>query len=202
MKRPVVVGLLGGVGSGKSSVARTFERLGALVLDADREAHRVLEEPAVVAGLEERFGPGVLDPAGGIDRGALASLVFGPGATERRRFLEGLVHPRVLARIEAALTGPEAAARGLVVLDVPLLLESGLGERCDHLVFVDASEKTRLARCATNRDWDAEEVSRRERAQTSVAEKRAQADHVLDNDGSEQDLERGVQALFDILTRP
>ncbi|MBM4059773.1 MAG: dephospho-CoA kinase [Planctomycetes bacterium] len=176
--RPVVVGLLGGVASGKSAVAGLFAAHGLRHVDADALARAAAAEPEVVAAVAAAFGPAVLASAG-LDREALGRLVFADAAARRR--LEAILHPRILARIDSALAAARAAGES-VLLDAPLLLETGLDRCCDHVVFVAASEATRAARAAA-RGWPADELARREATQLPLAEKQARASRTLDNDG-------------------
>ncbi len=178
-RRPVVIGLLGGVASGKSTVARAFAAHGLRHIDADAEARRVTADPAVLAEVAGAFGRGVLSPDGTIDRQAMAALVFGDAAARAR--LEAITHPRIRQAILAALAAARTAGES-VLLDVPLLLENGLIEACDVVVFVHASEATRQARAAA-RGWQPGELARREAAQESLASKRARATYQIDNDG-------------------
>jgi dephospho-CoA kinase len=190
--RPRIVGLLGGVGSGKSTIASLFARHGAVVLDADALAHGCLKEGAIRDAVAARFGAAVLRDDGEIDRPALGRIVFGdPGA---RAALEALVHPCVRRELAARLAAPVAARAPLVVLDVPLLLESPLDALCDTRVFVSASRETRLTRVAT-RGWSGEELDRREAAQAPLDAKRAAAAHQLDNDRPLAEVEASVAAI-------
>jgi dephospho-CoA kinase len=185
-----VLGLLGGVGSGKSTVAGLLRRRGLLVLDADAEARAVVELPEVRAALAARFGADVLDGAGRLDRERLAQRAFSdPAATAD---LNALVHPRVRERLAAAL---DAAGPAPVVLDVPLLLESPLAARVTRWVFVEAPEGTREARVQA-RGWAAGERARREALQPDLGVKRSRAAHVLENSGPIEHLERQVDALL------
>ncbi|MEM6675801.1 MAG: dephospho-CoA kinase [Planctomycetota bacterium] len=193
--RPTVVfGVLGGIASGKSRVARLLAGEDGIVLDADATAHRALDDDPVRSRVVARPGPGMLAPDGGIDRSALARVVFDdPGA---RKELEGWIHPVVRATLSEALE--DALSRGVprVVLDVPLLLENadehGFLDRCDHLVFVDAPLDVRAARATRDRGWERDEVSRREAAQMPLARKRVRSDVVIENDGDLDELERAV----------
>ncbi|HEX5010539.1 MAG TPA: dephospho-CoA kinase [Planctomycetota bacterium] len=185
-----VLGLLGGVGGGKSTVAGILARRGLRVLDADAEARAVAELPEVRAALAARFGADVLDGAGRLDRARLAARAFAsPGATAD---LNALVHPRVRERLLAAL---DAAGDAPVVLDVPLLLESPLAARVTRWIFVQAPERLREERVA-GRGWPAGERARREAQQAGLAAKRSRAGHVLENSGTIEHLERQVDALL------
>ena len=165
----IVVGLVGRMASGKSTVAEMFAALGASVIDADAIAHEVLDEPEVRRAVAARFGPGVLAADGRIDRPALARAVFGdgvePGALAD---LEALVHPGVRTRMEAALDAhrrAEKAAGGprVVVLDVPLLVQAGWAGACDRIVVVECDEAVRRARLAA-RGIDSVQQAARDRA--------------------------------------
>lgn len=188
---PIVIGLVGGIASGKSTVAGMFGARGFTVLDADAEARRVTDDPAVARAIAERLGPAAA-PGGRVDRAALARIVFGDPAA--RAALEAIVHPRVRARLLQRLD--EARASGSpVVLDVPLLLEGGLIERCDTCVFVDAAPEVRQAR-ARGRGWDVGELARRERAQADLAVKQARCPHRIRTDGPLEDVHRQVEELL------
>lgn len=196
--RPVVIGLLGGIASGKSLARRVLTAAGAAAVDADTLAHAVLAEPEVRRALIERHGPAILrtEPAGGgppaLDRAALAAIVF--ANRDHLAHLESLVHPRVSRRlrqqVEAHLAATDLPA---VVLDVPLLLEQGASvELCDLLLFVDAPFALRARRVAEHRGWTAAELERREKCQLELGEKQRRADVVFDNSASEADLERTI----------
>ncbi|MFO0985058.1 MAG: dephospho-CoA kinase [Planctomycetota bacterium] len=193
--QPLVIGLLGGVGSGKSTVARLFHAMGAEVFEADRVASDLLEDGEVRARLTAAFGKDILAADGQVDRARLAQLVF--TSAPARETVNAIIHPRVIAELTrwlAARTAP-AALRPLV-LDVPLLLETPLRDLPQVMVFVDAPEAARRARVMQDRGWSTGELERRERAQASLEDKRGRADHVLHNDGSLVDLERQVRALW------
>jgi dephospho-CoA kinase len=204
MRRPYVVGICGGIGSGKSTAARVFARLGARILDADRIAHEVLDEPAVKDALRARFGDGVLE-GGAVSRKALERLVFGgtPEHAASRAALEAIVHPRILARIEAGLAEARAAASPppVVVIDAPLLTEGPLRAACDEIVFVDAPEAARVARTATDRGWAPGQHLAREQAQSNLDAKRAASTVTITNAGSPADLERACEALWSRWTK-
>ena len=191
LPHPVVIGLLGGIAAGKSTVAARFAAHGFVTLDADHEAKLVTEERPVLAAIRTRFGAELVHD-GKLDRKALAAKVFADSAA--RADLEALIHPVVRTRLTQKLDAAGAAGRN-VVLDVPLLLEGGLIARCDVCVFVDATEATRMAR-ARARGWQAEELLRRERAQADLAVKRARCAHTISTDGSLDDLRAHVDALF------
>ena len=181
-----VIGLVGGIGAGKSAVARALQAiLRAEILDADQAGHRALLDESVRSRLVGRFGPEILSAAGEIDRKKLARLVFGDSAEQRtnRRDLEAVVHPWIradlLARLEAIRQRGET---DVVLLDAPILLESGWDSICDAVAYVDTPWEVRLARVAS-RGWTAEELQRREASQMPLDEKRRRSDVILDNSG-------------------
>ena len=166
----IVIGLVGKIGAGKSTVARMFAALGAEVIDADAAAHEVLEEPEVRDAVVARFGAAVVDPAGRVSRAAVAARVFGatPDHAAALADLEAIVHPPVRRRIAArlaALAADENAdgRRRVAVLDVPLLVQSGWDAACDPLVVVECAEDVRRSRLAA-RGWSPEQISSRDRA--------------------------------------
>jgi dephospho-CoA kinase len=192
------IGLIGGVASGKSLVADMLVELGAGRLDADAAGHGLLERDAVVrAALRQRWGDDVFNGDGSVNRAAVARRVFGAGeeATAEREFLEELLHPRIGEDVKARATGFASEGRPAVVLDAPLLLEAGWGPMCDVILMVDASRETRLGR-ALNRGWSEAEFNEREAAQWPIVKKRAVADVVINNDGTEAELRREVQRFW------
>lgn len=190
-----IVGLSGAIGSGKSTVAAEFGRQGCYVIDSDELNHAVLREPAVAGQLAEWWGEEILGPDGTPDRRKLAGIVFNdPGA---RRRLESLTHPLIAQRRAAMIAAASKdAALAAIVLDSPLLFESNLVQTCDAVVFVEVSDQERMQRLKQTRKWDADEVRRREQWQLPVAEKRRQADFVIDNEGAPAALERQVAEIL------
>jgi dephospho-CoA kinase len=193
------IGLIGGVASGKSRVARILADLGAGVLDADRTGHAILAEDADVQGaLRQRWGNAVIAADGSVDRAAVGKRVFAINSQgeEDRLFLEGLVHPCIRRRLEAERDRFVAEDRAAIVLDAPLLLEAGWGKTlCDVVLFVDAPVEIRLAR-ARQRGWSEADFTRREAAQWPVEEKRRHADFVIKNEGSEAELRQAVDQFW------
>lgn len=194
----VVLGLLGGVGSGKSTVARLFAERGAEILDADRIGHDCLEVDPIKEEVVSLFGIGAVGADGRIDRRHLADRVFTDDALRGR--LEGLVHPCVRERIETKLSELRAEGRARVaVLDVPLLLESPLDGLCDARVFIDTPRAIREERVRSTRGWDANELARREKTQLPIDTKRAAADYMMENASSLEAARAQVGHIHDDL---
>ena len=191
-----VIGVIGGIGSGKSAVSSAFRRIGALVLDADALAQEVLKRRKTLDALRATFGPGIFDTNNTLDRPALARRVFGPENQEALRSLNTIVHPAVRLELERGLQEARQQGVPLVVLDIPLLLKSPFLAECDHLVFVKASRDTRLRRVA-QRQWTADELDRRESSQCSLAKKEEASDFIIENESSLKELEDKVRKLFD-----
>jgi dephospho-CoA kinase len=190
-----VVGLVGGMGSGKSSVAEEFTRRGARIVSGDHLGHEALAQPDIRAQVLERWGPVVLGKGGEVDRLKLAAIVFGNPA--ERQALEQLVFPWIerglREEIAAAQDDPQVS---LVLLDAAIMLEAGWDRLCDRLVYVHAPRDVRLRRLAAQRGWNAKEVEARESAQLALTDKVSRADYVIDNTGSPEQLARQVDDLL------
>jgi len=189
----LVVGLAGGVGSGKTTVARFFVREGARAIDADALGHKVLDLPRVRAALVRDWGPDILRE-GRVDRAALARLAFRSRKSVAR--LNRRVHPAILREIRRLV----AAARGWVVLDAALLYETGADALCDKVVFVSAPRELRARRTRT-RGWGPGELRRRERFQFPVVYKKKKADYVIDNAGPTSRTQEQTRRIFENLRR-
>lgn len=177
--RPIVLGLVGGIGAGKSAVARELESRGALVMDSDTRAKAVLETPEARETLVGWWGPEIVQ-GGKIDRKRVADIIFAD-ASQRRR-LESFVHPKLHQGRRLDIEAASARGVGIIVIDAPLLLEAGVDKECDAVVFVDAPREQRLER-VRSRGWDDAELTRREAAQMPVSEKRARSTYVIENTG-------------------
>ena len=193
----VLVGLTGGIGSGKSTVLGMLAERGAVTLDADDLARRaVAPGTAGLVRVLDRFGPGVRAPDGSLDRQALADLVFAD--PEARRDLEGITHPEV-ARLFADAVAPYRDTSSVVVYAVPLLLERGLRGAFDVVVTISAGEDVRTERAAAQRGMTEEAVGGRVRAQATDAQREAVADVVIRNDRSLDELAGEVDRLWEDL---
>ena len=202
-----VIGLVGGIGSGKSLAASVFADLGALVLDADRIGHTLLDQNPCRDIVVEVFGEGVLAPytAEGerraIDRRALGALVFADPFLLGR--LEDILHPLMRRTFERAISREVRQQRHqAVVLDAAILYEAEWNDLCDTVVFVDASPEVRSARLEASRGWTAETLATREKAQGPLAEKRAEANQILGNNESPADLRAAATSLWPLLLKP
>ena len=190
------VGLTGGIGSGKSEVARLLAARGAVVVDSDVLAREVVAPGT--DGLTEvvaAFGPEVLTPAGELNRPALGRLVFADPSA--RATLEGIVHPRVRRR--AAEIAAAAAADAVVVHDVPLLVETGQQDRFDEVVVVDVPDEVQVDRLVRVRGMDEGDARARIAAQASRTDRLAAATVVIDNSGSLDALRARVDEVWDDL---
>jgi dephospho-CoA kinase len=191
----LTIGLIGGVASGKSEVARLFKARGAAILDADRVGHEVLREPEVIAALVERWGTPILDATGQIKRPAVAAVVFAPGNETDRQFLNQVSHPRIAKRLSEQLSELSTQNYPAAILDAALLLEAGWDSLCNEIVFVDVPYEVRLAR-ARARGWDEAELARRERTQLPLEKKRLHATIHLDNGGTREELAAQVAKIW------
>ena len=197
-----MIGVVGGVGSGKSALARlAADRWGLARIDGDAAGHAALRDPDVMRAVRETFGEAAFRPDGRggeeVDRCALAARVFGDGDAEGRAkaALQEIVHPVIRADLLGQIAEARAAGAPAILLDAAVLLETGWRDDCDAVVFVDVPRGERLRRVAA-RGWDAAELDRREASQWSLARKRAAADAIIDNAGP---LERAVERLDDLL---
>lgn len=187
------IGLTGGIGSGKSTVARMLEVRGAVLIDADAIARELVEpgQPALDALVRE-FGTGILQPDGSLSRATLAKLAFeNPGATER---LNAIMHPLIAA--ESRRRMDSARPDSVVIYDMPLLVETGQASLVDTVVVVDVPEDVQLERAVRLRGLDAEDVRRRMEVQATREERCAVADVVIDNAGSLDETEAQVALLW------
>lgn len=200
MSKKPVIGILGGIGSGKSTVARQFGRFGCAVIDADRLAHEILHEPTVVAAVRRRFGDKVLDAAGGINRRALAARVFDD--PDDREFLNTQIHPSVLQKSRKLIRqfhmDKTVAA---IVLDMPLLMEVGWEKKCDFLIFVDCKPAKRHQRTLKNCKIDAEQIKKREKFQISLDKKKKVAHYTVNNNSDESEVAEQVAQIFSSITK-
>jgi dephospho-CoA kinase len=195
-----IIGIVGGIGSGKSFVARLFGELGCRVIDSDAQVRDAYRNPAVVETLRQWWGDEVVNADGSVNRSAVAARVFTNPAEKLR--LEQLVHPMVhearARQMEAASKDPQVVA---FIWDTPLLLEAGLAGQCDAIAFVDTPFEQRLARVKSRSDWDEVELLRREKSQLALDSKRALSDYVITNTAEAKDGDSAMAGLREQVRR-
>ena len=213
-----VLGVIGGIGSGKSSVARRLQSLRSIaVIDADQCGHQVLNLPNVQERILKRFGPTVFETSRSgtparqddgqecpsyekqISRAALGRVVFGSdvAAETARRDLEAIVHPEIRSLLERTIRELRRQANvEAIVLDAAVLLEAGWNDLCDVVVFIDTPQADRIARVQAGRGWSAEELAKREASQWPLPRKRAAADAVIDNANNVDDAARQLEQVI------
>lgn len=194
-----IIGLTGSIASGKSTVTRVLRELGAVVVDADAIVHQ-LQQPGtpVTEAIGREFGPGVIRPDGSLDRAALGAIVFADPT--RRKALEGIVHPAVRERIWQEVERCRAEGRPAVVLDIPLLFESGWDRLVDEVWVVYVDRESQKARLMARDGLSPEEAERRMAAQMDLEVKRDRAHRVIDNRGSEHQTREQVRQAWEGLT--
>ncbi|KPJ62173.1 MAG: hypothetical protein AMS15_04855 [Planctomycetes bacterium DG_23] len=193
------MGLLGGVGSGKTLVAGMLGSLGAAVIDADKIGHEVLKNRTIKAQIRRRFGKEVFTPKGNISRTRLARAAF--ASIKDIRALNRITHPEILKRMKREIAEVKKAREAkAVVLDAPLLLEAGLASLCDRLIYVQAGKVLRRKRTSRSRKWNPEDFRRREAMQMPLEKKRRRASLVIDNSGTRPKTLAQVHKIWQALT--
>jgi len=193
-KKPII-GILGAPGSGKSTAAAEFAKLGCEVIDADKIAHELLDERGVKGKIVDLFGQAVLDSAGKIDHKKLADIVFTDG--DKLSSLDRIVHPAVLARTEQLIKQYNRQERvKAIVLDMPLLVEVGWAGRCDKLIFVDCEQQLRAERAKKTGAFGENQLKIRENFQISLDKKAGIAENTIDNNSDFPALSKQVSAIF------
>ena len=189
-----VLGLTGGIGSGKSLVALMFAQLGADVIDADQLARDVVEpgQPAL-AEIVATFGRDVLRPDGRLNRGKLAGIIFADNAARAK--VNAITHPRIRERMEAEVA-QRGSGPGVLILDIPLLYESARAGTVEKVIVVWVDPQTQIRRLLERGGLTSEEARQRMAAQMPLDEKRALADHVIDNSGSLDTTRRQVETIY------
>jgi dephospho-CoA kinase len=194
----VVVGLTGGIATGKSTIAAMLAARGAAVVDADRIAH-ALQEPgqACYQRIVETFGNAILDPQGQIDRRRLGARVFAD--PDARRRLESILHPAIREACQREIRTAEASGHAVCVVNAALILETGQQERYDALVVVTAPREVQIARLVRNRKLTEAEAQQRLQSQWSTEAKAALADFILDHGGDLATTEAQVDRVYTAL---
>jgi dephospho-CoA kinase len=199
MDKKPIIGILGGISSGKSTVAKQFEALGCAVIDADRIAKDLLLADDVKKEIREAFSDGVFDSAGNVDKAKLAQAAFNNPAAVGA--INNIIHPRVMqiteTLIEKCQTDEKIKA---IVLDVPLLMEVGWENRCDKLVFVACDEQLRFKRAAQRGHLDENLLKKREKFQISLDKKRKISHYVVNNNEDLSELNKQISEIFPALT--
>jgi dephospho-CoA kinase len=195
MRRKPIIGILGGIASGKSTVAAQLARLGCNVIDADDIAHRLLDEASVRDEVVALFGDAILDSEKRIDRQELAKIVFADA--DKLSSLNKIIHPLVLRKTEELIEqyNKQSFVKA-IVLDMPLLVEVGWANRCDKLVFVDCRAQLRADRARKMGFFDENQVNSRENFQISLDKKAGLADNTVDNNSGFSALVRQVTDIF------
>lgn len=195
MKR---IGLTGGIGSGKSTVAKILAEQGFPIIDADKIAREIVEpgQPAL-AELALKFGDGIINDDGSLNRQALANIAFAD--EESRQALNNITHPRINARTEELFAEAEAAGKEAAVWDMPLLIDQGYQDRVDTVIVVDVDAETRVQRLVEHRGLDEDDARRRIASQVDDETRRKAAHHIIDNNGDLDALEPQVLEIIKLI---
>ena len=189
-----IIGIMGGIGSGKSSVAAEFVKLGCKAIDADIIAHELLGGKTIKEKIVVSFGRDVLDSKGNIDRKRLGEIVFSD--VDKLSLLNGIIHPLVMKRVEELIEQYNRQNQiKAIVLDMPLLVEIGWAGRCDKLIFVDCEQKIRAER-AKKKDFGKNQIKIRENFQISLDNKVSLADNMIENNSDFSALVRQIADIF------
>ncbi|HRZ86174.1 MAG TPA: dephospho-CoA kinase [bacterium] len=194
-KRAPVIGVTGGYGSGKSYVSGVFRRAGCAVIDADEVAHEAIR-PGTVAWrrIVAHFGSQVLGAGRVIDRKKLAALVF--GSRHELKYLNGLVHPAVLKEVRVRIARCRREREKVVVLNAPLLIESGAHELCEKVIVLSVTKEVQIRRCERSKHESVAAIRKRIAAQMPLSRKLRYADYVVDNNGTRSQTVKQVQGIL------
>lgn len=196
---PLLIGLTGGIGSGKSTVAEIFQQAGFPIINADKEARFVMEHDETVKNaLVHRFGEQLYSQTGILNAKELAEIVFTSNDLHNLSDLNSIVHPVVLDRM-FAMAEELAQEHDVVIIDIALLFELDLGDGFDYVIGVISQQETRFERLIRDRGMTREQISARMKAQINDDSLKEQCDFIIENNGSKEDLEKASQYLVEIL---
>ena len=197
-----IIGIVGGIGSGKSEVAKIFEKSGAVVLNADKIGHEILFLDSVKEIARKRWGETIFDSNSEIDRRKLAAIVFEQTekGAEELHFLTEMTHPLIAKELRRQMAAAEQNGENLIILDAPLLFEANWNHLVSNVIFVDVPESIRWER-VKSRGWTWEEFRSREATQWPVEQKNIAADIIISNAGSYEELVASVQKILLVLSR-
>lgn len=182
-----VIGLTGGIGTGKSTASEYLRKQGFSIIDADRISREIVEPGTLLLKeLEKNFGSGIIKDDGTLDRKALAAIVFSD--KEKKSRLDGLMHGHILDEIERKISESQSGEGRGIIVDAPLLFETGLEKKCDQVWLITADEKLRILRVCERDGMDPEEVRARIQNQMADEEKKERAHRIVDNSGSKEAL--------------
>lgn len=190
-----IIGILGGISSGKSTVAAQFGKLGCAVIDADDIAHGLLDNEDIKTSLTKTFGKAVLNPDGSVNTDALAKIVFDdPKKTAK---LNGIIHPEVLKKCESLIAEfKDRKDLPAIVLDMPLLIEVDWQKRCDKIIFVNCDPNIRAKRAQKNAFLSKNQIKKRENLQISLDKKLKIAHYIVDNNSDISAMAEQVESIF------
>ena len=195
MAKKPIIGILGGIASGKSSVAAAFAKLGCAVIDADDIAHDLLNDSGVKSQVINEFGTDILDSSGQVDRNKLAEIVFADES--RLSTLNEILHPLIMKEAEQLIGHYEEMENiKAIVLDAPLLVEVGWDKKCDKLIFVACEREKRLERARKKGIFNENQLKMREKFQISLDSKASLVDNTIDNNSSLSALAEQVAKIF------
>ncbi|MFQ5965599.1 MAG: dephospho-CoA kinase [Candidatus Scalinduaceae bacterium] len=190
-----VIGIMGGIASGKSTVAKMLRSLGASVVDADKICHQLINTEEINKKISKKWGGYILNKHGKINRCKLGKIVF----SDKRELLtlNKIIHPKAIKQIKSRITelNQQGTKKG-IVLDVALLVESNLTSLCDIIIFVDSKRQICKKRVQQNRKWPSSEINKREMFQGSLREKKENADIVINNNSSKEDTFKQVKDFW------
>jgi dephospho-CoA kinase len=190
----MILGIIGGIGSGKSLVADELVRRGGYLIAGDALGHEALQQPEIKEKIVQRWGRDILDEQGQVQRRRLGRKVF--ANPKELHALEELVFPWIGKRIWQEIARAKAVGAPLIVLDAAVMMEAGWDKNCDRVIFVDAPRHTRLERLVQKRGWSEEELLAREQAQLPEEDKRRRADAIIDNSSTPARLAEQVEKLL------